>query len=385
MVNAHRRTLFLTGAPTLSSLNWTEADLSAPVQPCHLVASTCRSIPQPTPDDRIPSWRYLHFRNIHLSTGLTQAGQEDGTPAPTSDPSTETSFYTVSHQSFVSTDENGDETEHSQNSVEDAEELLSQYYEHSFAVHDDIPSSDIISAGSMVEVSFNTEADEYSIGMSTNDKLNSQEQIVRSRLASGYVSNVKDMPNAVYLRSITPQTMTVNLVVGVISISQPRIIRTRKNGRIVELVEMLVGDDTYAGFGINIWLPFTQENRHRIPEVEDLRHSASQLRPQDIVLLRNVALSSFRGKVHGQSLRKGLTTVDLLSRNTIDVEDARGAFRANDVEREALLDPQMLKVKKVKDWVLQFIGTNVRPPALGNGPLGPLRKEPLQPLPTDTP
>lgn len=379
MLDSHHRTLFLTGAPTASSLSWTEADLSAILQPCYLTSGNHSDGLRPTPDDVAPLWRFLPFEQAHLPTGLTQASREDGPYAPNSNPFSEASFFSTSDMSFVSTEFEGDED---RDYSAENEEVLSQFYEHSLFVHDDVPSSQIISAGSMVEVSFSTDTDEES---STNGVINSQEQRVRSRLASGFLGEIKDVPNAAHLRSITPQTMTVDLVVGIISISQPRPIRTRKGGRVVDLVEMLVGDETRAGFCINIWIPCTPESRDASEGRENLRFSTSQLRPQDIVLVKTVALSSFRGKVHGQSLRKGLTTVDLLYRNTIDREDTRGVFQNKDLEQEALIDSHVLKVKKVKDWVMQFVGTNARPPALANRRLPRESTVALQALPSDTP
>lgn len=386
MVGTQRRTLFLTGAPTSSSLKWTEADLSAALQPCYLRTSTYDQAVALTPDKVAPSWRFLPLEQAHLPTGLTQASREDERSQAEGPQANETSFFTTSDLSFVSTDIEGIEDGKSSGSIPDgsAGEILSQFYEHSFAVHNNILSSQIIGIGSVAEGSFNTETEDYSMELTAYDEMSSQEEIVRSRLTSGYLSDLKDVPNAAYLRSITPQTMTVSLVVGIISISQPRTIRTRKSGRIVELVEMLVGDETRAGFGINIWLPCMQEGQSFAQRAEDLRSSTSKLRPQDIVLARNVALSSFRGKVHGQSLQRGMTTLDLLYRNPLDSGDTRGAFPASDLESGALMSPQVLKVKKVKDWVMECIGTNARPPALDKGRLVHTRKEVWQPLPADT-
>ena len=382
MVNTGRKTLFLTGAPSSSSLKWTEADLSAVLQHCFLKKPNHHQPLRSTSFDSVPSWRLLPVETIHLPTGFTQASREDAFPAPDGNLSHETSFFSASEMPVALISPGEGNTE---GSLSNAEELLSQFYEHSFTVHDEIPSSDIVSAGSILETSFNTEAEEYSFESIIDDVLNSQDQVARSRLVAGCLSEIRDIPNAGHLRSITPQTMTVNLVVGIMSISKPRIIKTCKGDRAVELVEMLVGDETRAGFGINIWLPSTQETKYRVQEAEELRVKVSNLRPQDIVLVRNVALSSFRGKVHGQSLRRGMTTVDLLYRNTIDMEDVPGAFRAKDLEHEALTNPQILKVKQVKEWVMQFVaGANTRPPTLSTEPSAHIRKKPLRSLPSDT-
>ena len=333
-----------------------------------------------------PSWRLLPIERTHLPTGLTQSSSEDAFPAPDSNLAYETISHCAPDRSYASTNPVKERTGVPQNATADAEELLSQFYEHSFTVHDEIPSSDLISAESMLEASFSTEAEECSFDSDMDYALNSQDQVVRSRLAAGYLIELKDIPNAAYLGSITPQTMTINLVAGVIFISKPRVIKTRKDGRTVELVEILVGDNTRSGFGINIWLPCTQETKYGLQDAEKLRANISNLRPQDIVLVRTMALSSFRGKVHGQSLRGGMTTVDLLYRNTTDIEDISGAFRAKELEQEALINPQVLKVKQVKDWVMQFVaGTNARPPTPSTEPSAHIKIKPLRILPSDTP
>ena len=367
MSHARRRIIFLTGAPLSSSLSWTEADLSERLR--HEIA---------------PSWRSLPLEQTHLSTGFTQVTKRNSDSTLHHGLADEPSFFTASGASFISSDVNRSQGDVSPGIAADSEEILSQFYEHSFAVHDDIASSQITSSGSAGDASFNTEADEHSFELPTNGNTNTAEVLVRSRLSTSTLQDVKGMPNAAYLRSITPQTMTVDLVVGIISISPPRTIRIRRSGRMIELVEVLVGDETRAGFNINIWLPCTPESDESVDRAEALRSKTLQIRSQDIVLFRNVALSSFRGMVHGQSLRRGMTTVDLLYRNMIDKEDVRGAFRSRNLERAAQIDPHLLKVKRVKEWVMQFVGTSARPPAPGSKASAHSRSKVLQTLPPDT-
>lgn len=219
----------------------------------------------------------------------------------------------------------------------------------------------------------------------TYSEIGSQEQVVRSKVAASYLSDLRDIPNAAYLRSIIPQTMSVNLVVGIISISQPRTIITRRGGRSVDLVEMLVGDSTRSGFGINIWLPCFQRNNQPVQGEQTLASQVLGLRPQDVVLARTIALSSFNGRVYGSSLRRNMTSLDLLYRNVADADDGRGTYRAQDLEVESIADPQVFKVKKVKDWVMQFVGNDARPPVSNSGLLPRMKKEHLQILPSDTP
>ena len=168
---------------------------------------------------------------------------------------------------------------------------------------------------------------------------------------AGQITNLDRLPNEAYLKSISPQTMSITIICGIISISPPRSLTTR-HGSTVEIVEMLVGDDKKSGFGINFWLPSPRQK-------SALREALSDIRPQDIIQVRNMALSSFKGKVYGQSLRREMTKVDLLYRNRIDRTDRAGYYSIKDLSASeySQLNPQVLKTKRVKEWVLRFVGS----------------------------
>ena len=384
MLDVWGKVIFLTGAPLPSSLQWTEEELCAPLQPGFVERKPVESTEQSSHADNAPSWRSIPLERPHLPTGLTQISQEDLGFEDYGFPAGETAFFSPTELSFIS-DSSECPSEQSQVSNSAKEDLYTQYYEQSFAIHENIPSSQIVGAESLDE-SFTTEPEDFSTAFSASSPSFPADQLARSRLISSHLSQLKDMPNAAYLQSITPQTMTVNLVIGVISISQPRTITTRKGGRSIELVEMLVGDDSKAGFGINIWLPPSPESNHPAPQDGDFRTQTVKLRPQDVILARNVALGSFRGKVYGQSLRRGMTTLDLLYRNVVDGHDASGAYRAGELEHGAVDEPQVRKVRDVKDWVIRFVGGNT-----GALPVGRVSESRLangnqmQALPNDTP
>ena len=389
MLTIGGRVIFLTGAPLPSSLGWTEEELCAPLQPGFVERIPNGPTGISTADDKAPSWRFLPLEKPHLPTGLTQLSREHVSFDEYGYTNGETSFLSTSELSVISTDLDGYPIERSQGSDSEKEDVFTQYYEHSFALHENIPSSQIVGAESL-DGSFTTEPEDFSTAFPTSSQSHPDAQLTRSKLTSSHLSDLKDMPNAAYLRSITPQTMTVNLVVGIISISQPRTINPRKGGPSIELVEMLVGDDTKAGFGINIWLPPppSLENAHPArQDVDILRTQTAHLRPQDVILAKTVALSSFRGQVYGQSLRRGVTTLDLLYRNALDGDDARGAFCAAELEQGAVDEPQLRKARDVRDWVMRFVGA-----AAGALPSGGTVSgsrvggaKHMQALPSDTP
>ncbi|KAL9008995.1 MAG: hypothetical protein Q9180_009445 [Flavoplaca navasiana] len=147
--------------------------------------------------------------------------------------------------------------------------------------------------------------------------------------------------------------MTVNLLLGIIAMPPPRTIITRKDARTISLLELTVGDETKAGFGINIWLPAPFS--YLKPGEVDLRAEMEKLRVRDVVLMRNVALTSFRGRVYGQSLRRGMTRVELLYRF-----GGEGAERGVAAGMERELNGEgggavAEKVRRVREWVLGFV------------------------------
>ena len=235
------------------------------------------------------------------------------------------------------------------------EDVTSQFYEHSLALHDDFPTSQIARSEtedeSLEEESgFSTSFGTTSAGPMQDERLMSEAE-KRPVPMAGQITNLDRLPNEAYLKSISPQTMSITIICGIISISPPRSLTTR-HGSTVEIVEMLVGDDKKSGFGINFWLPSPRQK-------SALREALSDIRPQDIIQVRNMALSNFKGKVYGQSLRREMTKVDLLYRNRIDRTDRAGYYSIKDLNADeySQLSPQVLKTKRVREWVLRFVGS----------------------------
>ena len=351
------RVILLCGSPLPGSLDWSEEDLSVALLPAFVEKRDLSGAADLK--DTPPVWRSLDLVAPHLPTGLTQAsGQEAHFGDPLLEIAASTSTAAFARDLTATNSVQSSPRSLDIDPTDAQSQILTQYYEHSFAMHDGLQSSQIVGVASTDNASFSTTVETDSFDSFISDA-QSQKHVVDARLHSGTISDLKDIPNAGYLHSIEPQTMTVNLAVGVISVSQPRRILPRKGGRAVELVEMLVGDDTRAGFGINMWIAPAQaqdSNASRTHENNTLRDEVFQLRPRDVILARRVALGSFRSTVYGQSLRRGMTSLDLLYRNVIDAEDARGAFKAKDLDANIDVSDQLAKVKRVQDWVVRFVG-----------------------------
>lgn len=249
------------------------------------------------------------------------------------------SFLSTSDLSFVSDSVDGAASA-SEGTLED--DILSQYYEHSFAVHEDaLPADDSFLSSSPSSPSFPP--------TTTNDETLTTTHPTTNLIPSTPLTNLATIPTASYLHSIVPQTLTVNLLLGIIALPPPRNIITRKTGRALALHELTVGDDTKAGLGINIWLPAPnfadgmQMKKKNGDGEGDLRAMMEELRVRDVVLMRNVALAAFRGRVYGQSLRRGVTRVDLV-------------WRGGEGGRRGLEGVVGEKVRRVREWVLGFVG-----------------------------
>ncbi|KAL5346284.1 hypothetical protein ACLOAV_008552 [Pseudogymnoascus australis] len=362
--------LVFAGAPMPSSLNWEsdtliESFLPPIVQFAGLSNDELPS-PLPTASHERVRWRSLRAATEPLVYSQLRAdtlpGTDKETAAVSATPDSAFSSFGT-HQSASSAREVATQPP----LAEFTEDITSQFYEDSLAIYENLPSSAIPALGPEDQIlrpdaeagttASNSTSFSTSLGFSFNSHstaLSNGEHLPVPD--GGRISDLSHIPNSKYLHSIQPQTMTVNVIVGIISISPPRSIQTR-GGSAVEIVELLVGDETRSGFGINCWLPLNAVSRP-VGSHPDLRSSLTGLRPQDIILVRNVALSSFRGKVYGQSLRREVTKVDLLFRNRIDREDEGGCYSSRDLNTTISSDthPQVGKTIRVREWVLRFVG-----------------------------
>ena len=319
-----RKVMLFAGAPAASSVDASsctihdfeatfkqfmgmqQASSSLPDNPKHDVSS---SIPHAL-------WRSLPLVKRPLHTGFSQDHHylsQDTTNADF--------FTTVDVSTRV-----GDVTR----SFEEAEDLMTQFCEQSLAAHDPTPSDQP------------TEEDTSFLTTTTASFSKTSSTAAAPQPIPCHLSDLEDIPPARHVIDLIPQTISVNIIAGIISLAQPRTVTTRW-GRTLSLVEVLVGDETKSGFGVTFWLSGGSLSGSQL----------STLRRQDVVLLRNVALHVFQGKVYGQSLRGGMTQISLLWRR-----DGGGHYSTRSLTRRGgtPAHPQLDKTKRVKDWVLDFVG-----------------------------
>lgn len=330
--------IFLVGSPLPSSLDWENDELldtslppfQDPEIPDHKLNLNHCLQTSIGPDPPSAKWRILQplpsCQPDHFHTTFYY-GPEDP------------KFWTTNQ--LVTTGEKSTE----------GDSVLSEFYNHSFAVHE---TSEI----DVSELEYITqESGTASNSMvSTISSQGEKEKDDAARLQtsfrmSGPICDLQDIPTATYLESIVPQTMTVNLIVGIIAIQPPRRVVTRQWKTEFDIIEMVVGDETRTGFGVNIWLPPERSVvAAKTKQIDRLGRSLAMLRPQDIICLRTVGLSSFQNRVYGQTLRGGMTQVDLLHRRPVEMTDA-GSFHDLLVDQPLLLQ----KARRVSEWVLQFV------------------------------
>ena len=367
--------IFLTGAPLNDSLDWSEEHLITDLSPPYVAEDqiSTQAIDNSRPEaDTVPVWRRLDLHAQNDSENPTNQQGESVWPWLAFGRAVEAPFLKTADLSFNGNQSIDNSRRTSFASSAESEEILSQFYEHSFAIHEDVASSQIIpeekssiDAQSAKEVetfardgSLVISSVESSFDLSMqNTQSNEKDRVFIS--LNGLVIDIKNVPTPAFLQRTFPQTITVNLVVGIISIEPPRYVKTRR-GQDMEIVELLTGDETRAGFGVNFWLsPIAQQAQYQPTMQDSLRASLSRLRRQDTVLIKNVALGSFRGKVYGQSLRRDQTKIELLHRLPLDALERLEVPQL----QHFYTDPSeswLLKAHRVAEWVQRFVG-----PALG--------------------
>ncbi|KAJ5183667.1 hypothetical protein N7492_001283 [Penicillium capsulatum] len=327
------KTIFLMGAPLPGHLDWeNDALFNTPVPPFQ---DSQTQEYQPSGVQTSAKWRVL--RTLPLGESVDYYNVPHGPPA-----------YLTSPQL---------ETKH----LNEDDSMLSQFYDHSFAVHETTQ----ISASDLHEgTSTQTSSSGWDSGECTEScKDQVPDTAPRPRMPS--ICDLRNVPTARYLQSIAPQTMTVNLVVGVIAIHPPRRVVTRRWKKDLDIVELIVGDDTGTGFGVNFWLQ-PENSSGAKQDTDRLRRSLATLRPRDLALLRTVGLSSFQDRVYGQSLLGGMTQVELLHRRMVNSTDAGGLYP--EIPARTIEDDQPLqKVRRVREWMARFVvtgrGNGARTPA----------------------
>ncbi|KAM3453175.1 hypothetical protein MY3296_003938 [Beauveria thailandica] len=325
----------------------------------HGTSSSSRHHSSSSPASIAP-WRLvaLHQRPLHAGFSQTHSllgrsfygDHQDG------------DFFCPSSLAAASSSSSHDESE--TNRMEQDEAVLSEFCEQSLAIHHSLSSSQIQCEEANATTATTTTTtttttsflDETSFlsSLTTPTAGGHQRPPAPNIPPAAHLSDLEDVPSAKHVISLQPQTVTLNMIVGILSIAQPRSVTTRW-GTTLSLVEVLLGDDTKSGFAVTFWLAreAMAGGRECVPLL------LGGLRRQDVVLLQNVALHVFRGKVYGQSLRRGQTKVHLLWSKRMDARACYSSRVLNAAGDDAGVEnPQIAKTRLVRDWVIRFVGAD---------------------------
>ena len=318
-MSAAKRCIFLAGAPQLEDLRWDEQHLRTGFT--------------------LPIKRFLKYNDVTVGDALTQA-----TP-----PLTHAKWrqLTLDEGGLSKRMSDPDEERTQFLSFEDEHPLErhGNFLEQSIELLDNIDPVNILPGAPIsvdnddtrLETTFlsTTSFDSTTFSsMSPGTSASFFVPHVEKGAIAGPITDLKRIPNADYITHIRPQTMTVNLIVGIISISPARTVRLRRRNAEMEIIDLTVGDETRAGFGISFWLA-PADSQHNA--LDDLRKVLSRLRAGDVVLLKNVALACWRGCVFGQSLSR--------------------KFARNSTSVAVISDGESdTKVEKVNRWARDFVG-----------------------------
>jgi hypothetical protein len=321
------RVIFLTGAPDHDKLDWHHARLLAHFQGRlrnYLNPDNCENAEEPTSAFHvIPKWRTIQCSYDDAATST----------ANSTDPQRERGTEFLSFE---------DDTERS------------EFLDHTLA---SFQRSDEVDTDGRAEVrNSNPERDlSFSTLSSTDISFESaSNSIIEFANATDIkfpdsIQDLKRLPSASHLLAIQPQTVTVHLLVGMITV-ETRIVQLRKRTGQMDLVELLVGDETAAPFKITFWLQHLDDvvNAKRAsadPDIDSTRRAIlNSIRPGDILLLTNVALDVFKNTTYGQSLtrRRAGCTTDVVNVSRIDVETTSKNIR--------------IKFQCVRKWARDFVG-----------------------------
>ena len=371
MASSNRRVVVLAGAPDAGSLSWDEASRKAPLEASveNVERSNNPCAVRTAPSG--PVWRSVDVKGGSAASKTSNVVQRKDTRdkvAELDHPVWSTEEDITQSDCFNAGD---NATAGLPTIISQDLEIHNAFYEHSFALHED--SNTLLTASSQ----------------STNDTWSSSNvedsfvfsQGTKTAPFARHLTRLAAVPGAAYIGSIEPQTMTVDLVVGVVAVAAPKSITARRTKRQMDIVELMVGDESRSAFRISVWLPLQGKGNE---ETSGLSYIARQLRPHDIVLMNNIGLYVFKDQVHGQSLRRGLTSLQILSRKGTNRSELQAYYSAKDLDFADTNDPCLRNTKAVRDWLVGHVAAGANTWEAGDRTGAQATRDRLQTLPLDT-
>ena len=306
----------LNGAPLSEHLDFSDSTLLA-TEKCNAFAINNASTEEST---SALKWRSLSTKNTRLRTGWSQPYL----PGSTHRADVSLSIPNVQRSSPLHQEDTTD-LDYTMASFEDPSLAVDDFLEHSLAFHDTLLSSQVFQedvadttvGSSLLTTSFGTTISDFS----SPSKDVSEHNLIIQLPSKLIITTLGSLPSAQHLRSIYPQTPTPNFLCTLTASPEQREVLVRKGGYRMNLWEITVADDTRSNFKVTLWLrPPRQSNNEQTHAQNLLLQTLQSIKVGDILLLRNIALTSFRESVFGQSLNPGITRartcVDVLMRSS---------------------------------------------------------------------
>jgi hypothetical protein len=342
----------LNGAPFPQNLDFSERSLLA-LNECNGF-SAGETIAETNDEASTLKWRSLGTKDARLRTGWSQPYlPQSGMRLDQTDVS-----IALPHVQDASTLLEADTTwQETTMSFDAPATAADDFLQHSLIFHDTLLSSQVaqdmvtdqtISSSSFLTTSFGTTTSE----LSSPSRADGQTLILQvpSKMT---IAPLGSLPSAQHLHSIYPQTPTPNTICVLMAPIERREVLVRRGGFKMDLYELTVGDDTRAGFKVTFWLrPPRQLINDQSHVQRSLLETLDSIKTGDILLLRNIALTSFRDTVYGQSLNPAIararTTIDVLMKGTgLSVGQVDG------------LSPTVVETfMRVKKWARGHVATN---------------------------
>ncbi|KAG9189970.1 hypothetical protein G6011_06838 [Alternaria panax] len=346
------RLKMLNGAPLCEHLDFDDNKLLA-VEECHSF-DAAPSIVAPAVDATpVYKWRGISFKNCRLRTGWSQpflpgsvlGGDVSDVALPRV--SCSVSFLQENNTLLEST-----------TGFEDPSLATNSFLEQSLMFHDTLLSSQVlpddvtdktVSSSSFLTTSFGTTASDFSSPSKADEHaLNAP---IAPKLA---ITTLGSLPSAQHLRAIYPQTPTPNFLCAVTATPEQKEVFVRKGEYKMNLWEIIVADDTHSGFKITFWLRPPQDSNNKQNHFQNLLPKTLQgIKVGDILLLRNIALTSFGDTVFGQSLNPTIAR----ARTGIDVLTNSGGGGLS-AQLGGLPAPVVETFKRVKKWTKMHIASD---------------------------
>ena len=303
----------LNGAPLCHQLDFSESSL--------LDIGKCRGFHAISlPSTSVLKWRRITNNGVRLRTEWSQPYVARGS----SRRNTLNVSLSISYPDKASALLDGDSTSHDSTfSLSEQSPTPDDFLQHSLIFHDALLSSQVLpddNPDTTFSSSFSHTTSFDTTLSSFNDSSRAGENMLPLQLPSTIaITPLRTLPNAQHLRSIYPQTLTPNFLCVLTTAPHRREVLVRKGAYKMDLWEIITADDTRQDFKISFWFrPLTkQTDKH--PHLQNLLlQTLGCVKVGDVLLLRNIALASFRDVVYGQSLNTTITrahtSIDVLAR-----------------------------------------------------------------------